>query len=151
ACTSKIRLGTTVIVLPYRNPLVTAKILSTLDVLSGGRVIAGVAVGWMEAEFKALGLSFQDRGTLSDEYIAAMKELWTKDRPTYHGRFVDFENITFEPKPIQKPHMALWIGGKTKSAIRRAVDHGDGWHPTRLLVEEFRAGVTYLTEVCDQR
>src|SRR5262245_40993108 len=90
ACTSRIRLGTTVIILPYRNPLVTAKMLSTLDVLSGGRITAGVAVGWMEAEFAALGVPFRERGKTSDEYIQAMKVLWTEDRPAFHGRHVRF-------------------------------------------------------------
>ncbi|HKX26573.1 MAG TPA: TIGR03619 family F420-dependent LLM class oxidoreductase, partial [Blastocatellia bacterium] len=88
ACTSRIRLGTTVLILPYRNPLVAAKMLSTLDVLSGGRVTAGVAVGWMEDEFKALGVPFEKRGALSDEYLAAFKALWTQDRPSFQGRYV---------------------------------------------------------------
>jgi probable F420-dependent oxidoreductase len=151
ACTSKIRLGTTVLILPYRNPLVTAKVLSTLDVLSGGRVTAGMAVGWTEDEFKALGVPFQERGALSDEYIAAFKVLWTQDKPTFHGQFVRFENIAFEPKPVQKPHIPIWIGGNSKRAIRRAVALGECWHPTRPLVEDVKAGAAYLREVCGQR
>jgi probable F420-dependent oxidoreductase len=151
ACTSKLRLGTTVLILPYRNPLVTAKVLATLDVLSGGRVTAGMAVGWTEDEFKALGVPFQERGALSDEYIAAFKVLWTQDKPTFHGQFVRFENIAFEPKPVQKPHIPIWIGGNSKRAIRRAVALGDCWHPTRPLVEDVKAGAAYLQEVCGQR
>jgi probable F420-dependent oxidoreductase len=151
ACTSRIRLGTTVIILPYRNPVVTAKVLSTLDVLSGGRVTAGMAVGWTEDEFKALGVPFQERGALSDEYIAAFKALWTQDRPAFHGHYVRFENLAFEPKPVQKPHLPIWIGGNSKRAIRRAVALGDGWHPTRPLPEEVKAGVAYLQEICGQR
>ena len=85
ACTSRIRLGTTVLIVPYRNPVVTAKVLSTLDVLSGGRVTAGMGVGWTEDEFKALGVPFQERGALSDEYIAVFKALWTQDKPAFHG------------------------------------------------------------------
>jgi probable F420-dependent oxidoreductase len=150
AYTSRIRLGTTVIVVPYRNPLVTAKVLSTLDVLSGGRVTAGVGEGWMEAEFKALGVSFQERGALTDEYIAVFKTLWTQDRPAFHGRYVRFENIAFEPKPVQ-PHIPLWIGGNSKRAIRRAVALGDRWHPIRALVDEVKAGVAYLRKVCGER
>jgi probable F420-dependent oxidoreductase len=151
ACTTRIRLGTTVIILPYRNPVVTAKVLSTLDVLSGGRVTAGMAVGWTEDEFKALGVPFQERGALSDEYLAAFKTLWTQEKPAFHGQYVHFENIAFEPKPVQKPHIPIWIGGNSKRAIRRAVALGDGWHPTRPLVEDVRAGVAYLRDVCAQR
>jgi probable F420-dependent oxidoreductase len=150
ACTSKIRLGTTVIVVPYRNPLLTAKILSTLDVLSGGRITAGLAAGWAEGEFKALGVPFQERGALTDEYIAAFNALWTQEKPAFHGQYVHFENIVFEPKPVQ-PHIPLWIGGNSKRAIRRAVAFGDCWHPTRVLVEEVKAGIAYLKSVCDQR
>lgn len=148
ACTSRIRLGTTVLVAPYRNPLVTAKMLSTLDVLSGGRIIAGMAVGWMEEEFKALGVPFEERGAISDEYLAAIKALWTQDQPAFHGRYTRFENIVFEPKPAQKPHIPLWIGGNSKSAIRRAVALGDAWHPTRMPAEDIKAGTTYLKDVC---
>ncbi|HSF30577.1 MAG TPA: LLM class F420-dependent oxidoreductase [Candidatus Tectomicrobia bacterium] len=151
ACTTRVRLGTTVIILPYRNPLVAAKVLSTLDILSGGRVTAGMAVGWTEDEFKALGVPFKERGALSDEYIAAFKALWTQDKPTFRGQYVRFENIAFEPKPVQKPHIPIWIGGNSKRAIRRAVALGDCWHPTRPLVEDVKAGVAYLHEVCAQR
>lgn len=150
ACTSRIRLGTTVIVVPYRNPLVTAKMLSTLDVLSGGRVTAGMAVGWMEKEFNALGVPFQDRGALTDEYIAAIKVLWTQHKPEFHGTHVRFENISFEPKPVQKPNIPIWIGGNSKSAIRRAVALGDGWNPTRARVEDIEAGVTYSKDLCGE-
>jgi probable F420-dependent oxidoreductase len=151
ACTSRVRLGTTVIILPYRNPLVTAKVLSTLDVLSGGRVTAGMAVGWTEEEFKALEVPFHERGALSDEYIAVFKALWTQENPAFHGQYVHFENIAFEPKPVQKPHIPIWIGGNSRRAIRRAVALGDGWHPTRPLVEDVKAGLAYLREVCAQR
>jgi probable F420-dependent oxidoreductase len=151
ACTSRVRLGTTVIILPYRNPLVTAKVLATLDVLSGGRVTAGMGVGWTEDEFRALGVPFQERGAVSDEYIAAFKALWTQDKPAFHGQYVRFDNIAFEPKPVQKPHIPIWIGGNSKRAIRRAVALGDGWHPTRPLVEDVKAGVAYLRDVCAHR
>jgi probable F420-dependent oxidoreductase len=151
ACTSKVRLGTTVLILPYRNPVVTAKVLATLDVLSGGRATAGMGVGWTEDEFKALGVPFQERGALSDEYIAAFKVLWTQDKPAFRGSYVRFENIAFEPKPVQTPHIPIWIGGNSKRAIRRAVALGDCWHPTRPLVKDVKAGVAYLREVCAQR
>jgi probable F420-dependent oxidoreductase len=151
ACTSTVRLGTTVLILPYRNPVVTAKMLATLDVLSGGRVTAGMAVGWTEDEFKALGVPFRERGALSDEYIAAFKALWTQDQPAFHGRYVRFEHIAFEPKPVQQPHIPIWIGGNSKRAIRRAVALGECWHPTRPLVQEVKAGVAYARQVCSQR
>jgi len=151
ACTSRIRLGTTVIILPYRNPVVTAKALATLDVLSGGRVTAGVGVGWTEDEFVALGIPFRERGAISDEYIAAFKTLWTQATPSFHGHYVRFDHVAFEPKPVQKPHIPVWIGGNSKRAIRRAVALGDGWHPTRPLPEEVKAGVAYAQEVCRQR
>jgi probable F420-dependent oxidoreductase len=150
ACTTRIRLGTTVIILPYRNPLVTAKVLSTLDVLSGGRVTAGVGVGWMEEEFAALGVPFQGRGALSDEYIKAMKALWTQDRPEFDGHYVQFRGIGFDPKPVQKPHIPLWIGGNSLSAIRRAAGLGDCWHPTRPLLKDITAGLASLKQACDQ-
>jgi probable F420-dependent oxidoreductase len=151
ACTSRVRLGTTVLILPYRNPVVTAKMLATLDVLSGGRVTAGLGVGWTEDEFKALGVSFRERGALSDEYVMAFKALWTQEHPAFHGHHVRFERIAFEPKPVQKPHMPIWIGGNSRRAIRRAVALGDGWHPTRPLVPEVKTGVAYLREVCGRQ
>jgi probable F420-dependent oxidoreductase len=151
ACTSRIRLGTTVIILPYRNPVVTAKALATLDVLSEGRVTAGVGVGWTEDEFVALGIPFRERGAISDEYIAAFKTLWTQATPSFHGHYVRFDHVAFEPKPVQKPHIPVWIGGNSKRAIRRAVALGDGWHPTRPLPEEVKVGVAYAQEVCRQR
>jgi probable F420-dependent oxidoreductase len=151
ACTSTIRLGTTVLIVPYRNPVVTAKVLSTLDVLSSGRVTVGVGVGSTEDEFKALGVPFKERGALSDEYIAVFKTLWTQDKPAFRGQYVHFDKIAFEPKPVQKPHIPIWIGGNSKRAIRRAVALGDGWHPTRPLVGDVKAGVAYLREVCAKR
>jgi probable F420-dependent oxidoreductase len=131
--------------------VVTAKMLATLDVLSGGRVTAGMAVGWTEDEFKALGVPFRERGALTDEYITAFKALWTQNNPVFHGQHVHFEHIAFEPKPVQKPHIPIWIGGNSRRAIRRAVALGDGWHPTRPLVEDVKSGRAYLREVCAQR
>jgi alkanesulfonate monooxygenase SsuD/methylene tetrahydromethanopterin reductase-like flavin-dependent oxidoreductase (luciferase family) len=108
-------------------------------------------VGWTEDEFKALGVPFQERGAISDEYIAAFKTLWTQDKPTFRGHYVSFEHIAFEPKPVQQPHIPIWIGGNSKRAIRRAVALGDCWHPTRPLVGDVRVGLAYLREVCAQR
>jgi probable F420-dependent oxidoreductase len=131
--TDRIAIGSSVLILPYRNPLLVAKMVATLDVLSRGRVILGVGVGWMEEEFQALNLTtFQDRGAVTDEYIQILRELWTKEWPSYHGRFYSFDEVRFYPKPVQKPHPPIWIGGHTQAAIRRAARLGDGWHPIGL-------------------
>ena len=113
--------------------MLTAKILSTLDVLSGGRLILGAGVGWMEEEFQALGLdTYKERGAVTDEYLQIYKELWTKEDPSFDGRYYQISNIGFEPKPVQKPHPPIWIGGHTGPAIRRAAKYGDGWMPIGL-------------------
>ena len=132
-CTQKIRLGTHVLILPYRNPVLPAKMISTLDVLSEGRFILGAGVGWMEEEFKALGLdTFAQRGAVTDEYIQLFKELWTKDNPEFQGEHYQLSESGFQPKPVQKPHPPIWIGGHTNPAIRRAAKYGDGWMPIGL-------------------
>ncbi len=132
-CTQRVRLGTHVLILPYRNPVLTAKMLATLDVLSGGRVILGAGVGWMEEEFLALGLdTYHQRGAVTDEYIELYKELWTKDEPVFEGKYYQLSGSGFQPKPVQSPHPPIWIGGHTGPAIRRAAKYGDGWMPIGL-------------------
>ena len=132
-CTQRVRLGTHVLIIPYRNPVTTAKQLSTLDVLSGGRVILGAGVGWMEEEFQALGLdTFAQRGAVTDEYLQLYKELWTKEYPEFQGEHFQISGTGFEPKPVQKPHIPIWIGGHTGPAIRRAAQLADGWMPIGL-------------------
>jgi len=128
-CTSRIKLLTSVMVVPHRPPIGSAKILATIDVLSGGRLILGVGAGWMKEEFALLGAPFAERGTLTDEYLEAFKALWTHARPTYAGKHVNFANVIFEPKPIQKPHPPIWVGGESPAALRRAVKLGDAWYP----------------------
>ena len=128
--TARIRLVASVIIVPHRNPLVAAKALATLDVLSGGRLVVGVGVGWMREEFEALGLPpFEERGAVTDEYIRAYKELWTSDDPTFQGKYVSFDNISFLPKPVQKPHPPIWVGGESRPALRRTAELADGWYP----------------------
>ncbi len=128
--TTTLGLGTSVMIVPHRNPLLAAKAIATLDVLSGGRVILGVGVGWLREEFEVLGLPpFDERGQVTDEYLRAFIELWTSDNPSFHGKYVQFDDISFLPKPVQKPHPPIWIGGESGPAIRRAAELGNGWHP----------------------
>ena len=128
--TSKIRLVTSVLIVPHRNPLIAAKSLATLDVLSGGRLVVGVGVGWMREEFEALGLPpFEERGAVTDEYIRAFKVLWTEDDPHFEGKYISFDDISFLPKPVQKPHPPIWVGGESRPALRRTAELADGWYP----------------------
>ena len=128
--TSTLRLLSAVLVLPHRSPVLTAKILATIDVLSKGRLIVGCGVGWMREEFEPIGAPpFDERGAVSDEYIGAFKELWTSDNPTFRGKYCSFSDITFLPKPVQKPHPPIWIGGESPPAMRRAARLGDAWYP----------------------
>ena len=128
--TSTARLLTSVMVLPYRSPVLAAKMLSSIDVLSCGRVIVGCGVGWMREEFEALGSPpYDERGAVGDEYIRAFKELWTSDNPSFEGKYCSFSDITFLPKPVQKPHPPIWIGGESPPALRRAARYGDAWYP----------------------
>jgi probable F420-dependent oxidoreductase len=128
AHTSRIRLGTGIIILPQRNPLVLAKQLATLDVLSGGRLIVGVGVGYLEPEFRALGIAFEHRGPMTDEYLAALRAIWSEAQPAYRGRFVSFEGVQAHPRPAQQPVPPIVIGGHTPAAFRRAVEQGHGWY-----------------------
>ncbi len=129
--THRARLLTSVMVVPYRQPVLAAKMLSTLDYLSNGRVVVGCGVGWLREEFEALGAPPYDaRGAAVDEYLQVFKELWTSRRPSFEGRFVRFPPLVFEPRPIQKPHPPLWIGGESLTALRRVVRLGDGWYPS---------------------
>jgi len=128
--TRSLRLISSVMILPYRNPVVTAKMLATIDVLSRGRVTVGVGVGWLREEFEALGApDFDRRGAVSDEYLRIFKALWTQDPASYHGEFYRFDSVRCLPHPAQKPHPPIWVGGHSKAALRRVARLGDGWHP----------------------
>lgn len=129
SCTKRMKLLTSVMVVPHRHPVLTAKMLSTIDVLSQGRLMLGVGAGWLKEEFDILGAPFAGRGRATDEYIAAFKELWSKDRPTYSGEFVKFDNVLFAPKPVQKDRVPIWVGGESGPAMRRTVKLGDVWYP----------------------
>jgi probable F420-dependent oxidoreductase len=147
AITKTIELGTSVIILPYRNPIVLAKMVSTLDSLSRGRVILGVGAGWLEVEFEALGVSFENRGAITDEYIEIIKELWTSETPHYNGKYLEFSDLKFSPKPQRKPHPPIWVGGGSKRAIERAVRYGDGWHPVGYTPSDIREKADYLNSL----
>ena len=130
AISTKPRLVTAITVVPHRGAVHTAKIVSTIDMLSGGRVDLGIGAGWMKEEFDALNIPpFEARGRVTDEYLQSFKTLWTEDAPAFDGDFVQFDNITFLPKPVQKPHPPIWVGGESPPALRRAVRHGDVWFP----------------------
>lgn len=135
--TSKIKLGTSIIVLPYRNPIILAKNFSTLDLLSNGRALCGIGAGWLEKEFEVLGVSYLDRGKITNKYLEKIRELWDEDK----SNNLDY---TFEPKPIQKPSIPIWVGGNSKSAIKRAVKYGQAWHPTRLTPDDIKNKLPYI-------
>jgi len=125
-----VRLLTSVMVVPQRQPVLAAKMLATIDVLSAGRLIVGCGVGWLQKEFEALGAPpFAERGRATDEFLNAFKVLWTDEAPKLQGRHVTFDNIMFAPKPVTKPHPPIWIGGESPQALARVVRLGDGWYP----------------------
>ena len=128
-CTEKIQLGMSVMVLPYRHPVYWAKIATTIDQLSAGRLIMGVGVGWMVEEFAAMGAQFTERGKVSDEQLALLDKLWKDEHITFHGAYYQLDDIAFNPKPFQKPRIPIWVGGEGKPAQRRAGIYGDAWFP----------------------
>ena len=146
ACTSTIKLGSTVIILPYRNPVVQAKMFASLDVLTNGRMICGVGVGWLEKEFDTLGVPYAERGPMSDEFLQIFKTLWTEAEPHFHGRFYQIDGIQFYPKPVQQPHVPIWIGGHTRRALRRTAKYGDCWHTTRQTPDFVAQNLPYLSQ-----
>jgi len=139
ATTKRVTLGTSVLVLPYHNPVELAKYGASLDQMSGGRVILGVGAGAMTEEFEALGVPFRQRGALTTECMAIMKELWTSPDPHYRSPRWNLAGFKFAPKPLQQPSIPLWVGGASPGALRRAATMGDGWHPTGMPPDEFRA------------
>jgi probable F420-dependent oxidoreductase len=128
--TTTLRFITSVLILPHRNPVLTAKMISSIDVLSQGRVTLGIGVGWMKEEFAALGApDFDRRGAVSDEYLAIFKKLWTPGPVEHKGTYYSFAPLRCEPLPVQRPHPPIWIGGHSKAALRRTARHANGWHP----------------------
>ena len=154
--TERLRLVTSVLVLPYRNPVLTAKMVASLDVLSGGRVTLGVGVGWLREEFEALDSpDFERRGAVTDEWIAIFKQLWTQSPASFEGQFYKYSDIRAEPFPLQKPHPPIWVGGHSRAALRRTARHGDGWHPVGAIAavplppQEMRAHLDTLKRLTE--
>jgi probable F420-dependent oxidoreductase len=146
ARTRRVRLGTSVLVLPYHNPIRLAKTAATLDVLSGGRLILGVGVGSIEQETTAMGSPFTERGRFSDEAIEVMRTLWAEEDPSFDGEYWRFEGMKFSPKPLQKPSIPIVVGGVSRAAIRRAACTGDGWQPLGLSPDALAEGMAQLRE-----
>lgn len=137
--TERARLGSSVFILGHRHPVVMAKMLTTIDTLSNGRLICGVGVGWWEEELTILGAPFHQRGRQADEILRVFKELWTAQNPRFEGEFYRFADVGFAPKPVQKPHPPIWVGGDSPGAFRRVATLGDGWHATSKTPDELRA------------
>jgi probable F420-dependent oxidoreductase len=142
--TTRLRVACLVVV-PYHQPIELAKALSTLDFLSGGRLTVLALVGYKPWEFELLGVPFGERGPITDEYVEAMQTLWTQERPEFHGRYVSFSDVVFEPKPVQQP-LPVWFGGRTKAAMRRIARFGDGWLPYATPRSQFREMVEHIYE-----
>lgn len=149
-CTERARIGSSVFILGHRNPVVMAKMLTTIDTLSNGRLICGVGVGWWREEFAALGIPFEARGRRSDEMLRVFKTLWTDAAPRFEGEFYRLSDIGFAPKPVQKPHPPLWIGGHSQAALHRAVTLGDGWHASAQTPEQMRHYLERLRKVAEE-
>jgi probable F420-dependent oxidoreductase len=155
AKTDRIRLVLAVMVVPHRPAVLAAKMLSTIDVLSSGRLVVGIGAGWLQAEFDAVvGPPFAARGRVTDEYLSALRNSWTQESPRFDGRWVKYDKIFFEPKPVQKPHPPIWVGGESGLSLRRAARFGDAWYPIgsnnkHLLdtLPRYRAGIDRLRQL----
>ncbi|MCK6626465.1 MAG: TIGR03619 family F420-dependent LLM class oxidoreductase [Anaerolineae bacterium] len=149
--TQRVALATSVIVLPQRDPILVAKQVAAIDQLSGGRALLGVGVGWIEEEYRFLRTDFRQRGRIADEWLQVIRTLWTEEQPAFAGQWINFSETMFEPKPIQAGGVPIYIGGKSEAAIRRAVQWGDGWHPTNLEPETLAEGVAKLRQWAGER
>src|SRR5215813_4382217 len=148
-CTVRARLGASVFILGHRHPVVMAKMLTSIDALSQGRLIVGVGVGWWKEELEILGAPFHQRGRQADEALRVFKALWTQDNPAFEGEFFRFRDVGFAPKPVQKPHPPIWVGGDSPGAFRRVVALGDGWHATSKTPAQMKEALRRLREVAD--
>ena len=149
--TQKIKLGTSVIVVPYRDPIHLAHLTGNLDQLSGGRLVLGVGVGWSETEFEAFRLPFRKRGAMTDDYLAALMTLWSGGVASHEGEFVSFKEVEVAPRPAQDPHPPIWVGGSSTPALRRAVRFGQAWHPIHFQMEWLKSeALPRLQEIAEQ-
>jgi probable F420-dependent oxidoreductase len=151
AVTSKVKLLTSVSVVPYHPPVQMAKTLATLDVVSNGRVRYGVGSGWMKAEFRRLGISFKERAAITEEYLRAMKELWTADAPRFAGKYVSFDDVSAFPKPVQKGGIPIYIGGFGDGPFRRVATLGDGWIPMSLSPKDVVKGLSQIKPLMEKQ
>jgi probable F420-dependent oxidoreductase len=142
--TERIRINSCIALLPLQNPIVSAKALATIDWMSGGRCMATFAAGWLEEEFALLGVDFHERGAICEEYLSAIVELWTSDDPFFEGRYISFRDVAFQPKPVQKPHLPLWLGGDADPVLRRCGRHCSGWWPFLTRPEAISEKLDYI-------
>jgi probable F420-dependent oxidoreductase len=142
--TNKVRINSCITIVPLHNPFVLAKALSTADWMSSGRMIMTVGVGWLEHEFDLLGVNFHERGKITDEYLEAMIALWTQDSPAFEGKYVSFKDVAFAPKPFQKPHVPIWMGGDADAALKRAARFASGWNPFLTKPENLAARIDFI-------
>lgn len=142
--TKRISLGTSVIVIPYRNPVVFAKLISTIDQISDGRVILGIGSGWLKEEFDALGIDFNNKSDITEEYLEIIKELWYSDNPQYSGKYLSFSDIVFSPRPTNTHRIPIWMGGNYNSSIDRAIKLCTGWHAVGLTPYELQNKTDYI-------
>jgi probable F420-dependent oxidoreductase len=149
-CTTRARLGSSVFILGHRHPVVMAKMLTSIDALSDGRLICGVGVGWWKEELEILGVPFNRRGRQADEILKVFATLWSDTHPSFEGEFFRFRDIGFAPKPVQKPRPPIWVGGDSPGAFRRVVTLGDGWHATSKTPAEFREALPRLRAAADK-
>ncbi len=149
ATTTRIKLGTSICLVPEHSPLVQAKQIAALDHYSGGRFIFGIGAGWLREETEIMGGDFDHRWTQTREAIEVMKALWTQDEAEYHGRYYDFPALKVFPKPAQKPHPPVFLGGNARNVFRRVVAYGDGWMPVRVTSEEVRSARATLDELAE--
>jgi len=147
--TERIRVNSSVALLPLQHPIVTAKALSSMDWLSSGRVTVTFGVGWLKDEFDALGVPFNERGARADEYIEAIIALWTQEWPEFDGKYVSFRNVAFEPKCVQTPHVPVWFGGDADPMLRRVARHGSGWWPFLTKPEDIPARIDFIKSQSD--
>jgi probable F420-dependent oxidoreductase len=148
--TERVMLGVSVLVLPYRHGVLTARMVASIDNLSNGRVILGVGSGWNAAESAILGLPFEQRGAMTDEWLRVMQELWTNPEPTFEGQFTRFRDVEFRPPPVQQPHPPIWVGGSSPAALRRTVEFGEAWHPINRSPAQLRDGMAEIERLCQR-